>query len=264
MSNIYKSAEILLGDKKELQFDNIDIIEKEQSYKKDEEEESTDAIAILESSKNQSREILIDAENKRKEIIDNAEKEALEIVKNAEINKGEIYKQAKDRGYNEGFEAGEQKGYEELRGKLREVAAIKKNTLEEKKETAWRLEKEIIDLVITIVKKIISHKIETDDQLLLNLIKKGLEKCTFTESLIIRVNKEDYTRVSDHKDSIYMMTEGIDDIEIKSDAALPRGSMIIETLSGQVDASIDVQISQIKSLFEELLKSGEFYGYIDA
>ena len=51
-----------------------------------------------------------------------------------------------------------------------------------------------------------------------------------------------------------MLFRSIEDIEIKRDPTLPTGSCIIDTESGSIDSSIQVQVEQIKKLFDDLLK----------
>ncbi|HZX20829.1 MAG TPA: flagellar assembly protein FliH, partial [Clostridia bacterium] len=57
-----------------------------------------------------------------------------------------------------------------------------------------------------------------------------------------------------YKDKIYIMTEGIDNIEVKKDPALEDSSIIIETVSGTVDASLQTQITQIEQMFYGVLE----------
>ena len=69
------------------------------------------------------------------------------------------------------------------------------------------------------------------------------------------MSENNYEIVNSSKDKIYIMTEGIDNIEIKKDSALEDGSIIIETISGTVDASLQTQITQIEQMFYDILKS---------
>ena len=90
--------------------------------------------------------------------------------------------------------------------------------------------------------------------MLLNLVESGIERCTYTDTLIIRVSENNYETVNSFKNKIYIMTEGIDNIEIKKDPALEDGSIIIETISGTVDAGLQTQITQIEQMFHDILK----------
>lgn len=256
---IYKSRHITLGDEKKIQFKSEDIIKTHYDDPLDSEETIENIANIKETALEESKQMLEEAGKQKKNILEDAKQEAVLIIDQAYEDSKTILENAKNKGYNEGLRLGEQKGYKNYQDRIEEASQIKKETLAKRKIMVKELEKEIIDLVIYTMEKVIDHEIDNNHELLLNLIKNGLEKCTFTETLIIRVNENDYKIVNSNKNNIYMMTEGVDEVQIKSDAALAKGSVVIETLSGKVDASIDSQINQIEALFKKLLKGEGFH-----
>ncbi|WP_170834624.1 FliH/SctL family protein [Natronincola peptidivorans] len=249
--------DIKIGHKKELQYISENIVKNTQQPIDEissEEIEKSNEIARL-----KARKILEDAEQERNQLLENARKEAELIIEEAYEDSKSVLEKAKKDGYNDGIQLGKRQGYQEYQDLLDEAMAMKKDIYKTKKRLAKEIEKEMIDLVIYSIKKVIDYELQENHQVLLNLISKGLEKCTFTETLIIRVSNEDYDVLESYKNKIYMMTEGIDDLQIKKDAALKKGSIIIETLSGKIDASIDIQINQIEVLFKELLREEGFH-----
>ncbi|AOY77320.1 FliH/SctL family protein [Clostridium formicaceticum] len=254
MYRVYKSMEVILGDKKELEFQNQSITKQPNPLLVEavEQQETPEEIA-----EKKAKETLEAADLEGKKIIENARKEAAVIIEAAYEDSKKILEDAKAQGYQEGLQRGQQEGYHEFQQLMEEAVAAKQEVYHFRKKLVKELEEEIIDLVVYCVKKVIDYALEENNEILLNLVKKGLEKCTFTEKLVIRVSEEGYEVLNSYKNKIYMMLEGIDSIEIKSDVALKKGSIIIETLSGKVDASIDVQIKQIETLFEEILRSEE-------
>lgn len=254
---VYKSVEVILGNKKELQYTGDNIIKK--VCEEDRESNNDEPVDIGELSKLRAEKILEEAELQKEELILTAEKEAALIIEEAYEDSKNICENARTQGFNEGLELGKEEGYQEFQQLLQETVEMKKQILQDKKRLAKELEKEILDLVMFSIRKVIDYEIDNNHEVLLNLISKGLEKCTFTETLIIRVSDVDYEVLNTYKNRIYMMTEGIDDMQIKKDSALTKGSIVIETLSGKIDASIDTQISQIEVLFKELLKSEGFH-----
>ncbi len=86
------------------------------------------------------------------------------------------------------------------------------------------------------------------------LIKQGIGRVTKSHLVSIRVSNEDYNHALSIKPMVIASSDKIEDIEIKRDPTLPNGSCIIDTDSGSIDSSIQTQMSQIKALFEDLLK----------
>ncbi|WP_090552324.1 FliH/SctL family protein [Natronincola ferrireducens] len=248
---VYKSREVIVGNTRAIEFIGDNIVHKKHDSLIVQEDKSKANKAMEERAK----EILDAAELEAKELVENAKREVDMIIEEAYQDAKDIYNKAKNEGYNEGLTLGRQKGYEEFHMLLEEAKTIKQGIYQTQKELAKSLETEIIDLVIYCVKKVIDYELDKNHELLLNLIEKGLQKCTFTETLVVRGNEKEYEVLNSYKSRIYMMTEGIDDLIIKKDLALKKGSIIIETLSGKIDASVDTQIKQIEGLFKELLKS---------
>lgn len=256
---VYKNSNIILGEKETIKFGEKKNLQIQQNEIEASTEDSTSYNVDLEEIKAQKELILEEAEIKCQEIIQNAKKEAEIILEDAYNDSRNLYEKAKkdgyEEGYDEGFIKGKEEGYKEVENYIEDAKSIKQEAMREKNKLVKELEEQIVELVIQSIKKILNHEIEKNHSLLMNLIEKGLEKCTFTESLVIRVSEEDYELVHSSKNKIYMMTEGIDEIEVKSDASLPKGSVYIETLSGTIDSSIQTQIEQIETLFKELVKS---------
>ncbi len=251
---VFKSSEILLGEKKEISLADLhDIIQmKQEEFEK--VEEATEEVDMEELTMGIEA-MINEAEERSGQIISDAEKEAQMIIQEAYNDSKSIFQKAKEDGFQEGLIAGKEAGYLEMEDIIQEAAEIKHQTFLDKKKMAGELEKDIIQLVISSVKKVIDHEIKEDNQLLLNLIREGLKKSTFTESLIIRVSKEDYDVVNASKNKVYMMTDGIESLEVKCEPSLPAGSILIDTLSGTIDSSIETQIRTVEKLFSELLEA---------
>lgn len=264
MSKVYKRSEIVLGQGKlvDLQINPIIKLNNDEVEQKntdnimndDDKDLNENAETIINKAKEESKQILEDAELEFNKIINKAKEEKDDIISEAYTEANKILESAREKGYNEGLKTGEEKGFKEVESLIEEAKTIKQDILIEKRSTIQSLENEIINLIITSIDKILDYELEKDHSLLLNLVEKGIEKCTYTESLIIRVSPNDYEVVDSSKNRIYLMTEGISSIEIKKDPGLEAGSIIIETESGTVNASLKTQIAQIENAFYNVLK----------
>ncbi|MEW9124916.1 MAG: FliH/SctL family protein [Thermotaleaceae bacterium] len=250
MSRILKSSYVKLGERIEIQVEQREPLEEEKIQREDSNELEMPTYEEIYEQKIQE----IEREIQKKK--DSAVAEAEEIINGAYENAKKIHQNAKQDGYKEGLDEGYADGKKEADALIREALAIKEEIIESKKRKIGMLENDIIRLVIDTTEKILNTKIQEDYEIIMGLIKLGLEKCTYTDSLIIRVSPEDYEYVLSVKEKILCLAENINDIHVKQDAALKKGSCIIDTLSGSIDSSIETQFSQIKELFMELLESG--------
>lgn len=262
MSKVYKWNQITLGEEKVVKLKDSQIIKsnlnkdsKDKGGYRSDTQTSKDPETIISEARAKADAIIKAAKLESEEVINRTQREQQAIISEAYTESNAILENARQKGYKEGMQKGQEAGLKTVDSLIEEAKQIKQNTLLEKKATAKQLEKEIIQLVISCVRKVIDYELEEDHRLLLNLVENGIEKCTYTDTLIIRVSENNYEVVNSSKNKIYIMTEGIDNIEIKKDPALKDGSIIIETVSGTVDASLQTQIAQIEQVFYEILRN---------
>ncbi len=189
------------------------------------------------------------------------EKEKIEEEKKAADNMraeaNRVYEAEKKKGYDEGFQQGYDEGkniYEDL---IKEGVSAKKHMEQQKKSEIDSLEGDIIGIVIESIEKIIDERLREDDEIILNILKKGLERLSYAENIVVRARKEYSQLFEDNKDRIMLYSNGIKDIEVRPDDSLGKGQVIVETSSGTVDSSIKTQIGIIERKFMDLLESGE-------
>ena len=113
----------------------------------------------------------------------------------------------------------------------------------------------MLQLVLEISKKVIGDELKNSKEAILSLINQALQKCAFKKKLVLKISPHDSNFIIENKDRICMMAEGISDIEIVSDLTLSQGSCIVETPSGEINSSIDVQIKEIEKIFTYLLRN---------
>ncbi len=251
LSRIFKSSTIQIGAEKKLEFPKVcrPVEEKPREKVQDIREIET-RLKVVYEKKFKEAEALTAAK------LQQAEMQAQKIIKDAYEDEKRIHEEAKAKGYDEGYSAGYHDGKKEADALIQEALEMKNRLLRMRKELLRNIEKDCIELVIRTLEKMLHQKIDApSEEMILGLIRGALEKCAYTESLVLRVNPEDYDHVQSIKDKVLCLVENIDDIQIKKDASLQKGSCILDTVSGSIDSSIHTQFEQVKSIFEELLKN---------
>ncbi|NPV43049.1 MAG: hypothetical protein HPY70_03565 [Firmicutes bacterium] len=195
--------------------------------------------------KYQAKKLLDEAYAKAQQILEQAEKERREILQKLQ----EEIKALKKQGYDEGFSIGKQEGFEkglqEYKGHIKEAIELKKQFLLEKQRIVKLAEKDIVELSIKIVEKVLDEALTENRDYIINLISAGLNKCNEKEGIIIRVPQESYELVDSHRENILKSVEGISEVSIIGDITLKRGQCIIETPSEKINTSISQQLNFI-------------------
>lgn len=109
----------------------------------------------------------------------------------------------------------------------------------------------ILDISIEIAKKIINTELETNEQVLLNIINNVLVNNTKGENrVIVKVMQDDVNRVKDNIPELLSNTQFEAKIIVIADDSIKLGGAIVETNNGIIDATIETQLE----IIEEALK----------
>jgi flagellar assembly protein FliH len=207
-------------------------------------------IAAKVEAKQQQEEILANANKKANEIINEAEN----ALNKANEEKNDIENKAFEQGYNNGYnEAGSY--IEEANSILNEVAAIRESTIN-------NLEIEIVAMLQGLFEKVVGVSLDTNDQVIICLIKKTLNEFGIKHSLVLKVSNNDYENVLKNKSYILSELNGIDNFDIVKTESLKAGDCIVQTQSGEIDSSISTQLKYINKIISQLMSKKD--GFDDA
>jgi len=190
-------------------------------------------------------------------IIKKTQKDAELILINAKNEAEKILNDYKNKGYEEGYKEGYHKGFEkgelEANSIIEEAKHIKEDIIKEKERLYKEFESDMISLIVQSVEKIIDINLEENKDLILNLIKKGLENYNNFEKVTVRISENDYENVIKNKEKLLRTVEFIDDINIIKDLSLKKGDCIIDTNSGVINSGIYTQLEAFKNIIVGVL-----------
>ena len=200
-----------------------------------------------------ARDIVDHATREAGTILAKAREEAEALKEEAKLSieqeRAAVLLEAEKRGYETGID----KGNTEADAIIGQANDYKSETETEREAAITRLEPELVELIIRIVKKLISDTAKVNPQVVLHLIRQGLQQTSFTGDITLRVSKEDYDNVVPHKDDLLKSLEGGASLKIMKDAALSAGDCLIETPFGIIDSSLDMQFDEVKESLRLIL-----------
>jgi flagellar assembly protein FliH len=224
----------------------------EAETKRIKEEAEDAAFKLMQKSNADSRKMKEDAQEESKKIAEEAEKKAKEL-ENASRQKAiallqETRKKAAEEGREEGFAQGKDE-VERLIGRLQVIMGA---AIDQKKNIIENTEKQLIDLVLLIARKVVKVISETEKKVVVENVKEALKKVGKEPEIAIRVNTSDLGLTTKHKKTFIAMVEELKNIRIEEDSRVDPGGCIIETSFGDVDARIQTQLQVLEEKIREL------------
>lgn len=174
-----------------------------------------------------------------------------------------------ESSYAEGFEVGFQQGLQtvlaneqariatfdaELRALVRRVEQALELWFQKAEDSLARLAR-------AVARKVIATEIEARPELITPIVREALGYAKDSTSVRIRVNPFDLPTLEERRSELLAACAGIQGIEIVGDESLSRGSTIIETEGGVIDATVE---SKLDNLFQsELADAASSSGPMD-
>ena len=156
-----------------------------------------------------------------------------------------------EMGRRDGRAEGEKTGAEAAVGALQPVLERFTSTIAELASYRARFrrdsEPELLRLALAVAKKILRRELTVDPHSLLGILKAALETINQAEVLCVRAAPEDAAQLTGRLAALGLP----DQVEVVADRSLERGSVILDTKRGQIDASVQTQLAEIENGFAD-------------
>lgn len=216
--------------------------------------------SILYEANAEKEKIIDEALAKAKEIIDSANDYKKEIqstiIKDAEEAKEKGYKKGYDEGIIKGTSFGKKNGFDTAQAEVKSqneelVSELCKQIYlveESKDEIIKKFQNDIIKLSINIAEKITRTKISKDESIVKNILLNAISDYKNVAWMKIYLSSNDYITISTDKSIIEKMSSISEQVKLEVTNDAEDGDILIETPETLVDAGINTQIENLKSI----------------
>ncbi|ETR69700.1 MAG: flagellar assembly protein FliH [Candidatus Magnetoglobus multicellularis str. Araruama] len=196
---------------------------------------AVEAEAVLQKAKTEAIAIKKEAEQEAQILLQKAKTEAIAIKKEAE-----------QEGTALGLNQGKIQIQQEFSNQIQALHKIINILKTKEAEFLESVEKQILELVLAIAKKIVKQALKLKPEIILETIKHCLTKTKETQKIIIKVNPQDFNLVSKHKECFLQKIKNAGKFEIQESSSILEGDCILETSNGEINATIKEQFAKIK------------------
>jgi flagellar assembly protein FliH len=171
----------------------------------------------------------------------------------ANLLEQDAYEKGFAQGERDGLELGEKKSekiIEKMESLFTELTHLKDAMIKQ-------YEKEILDLIFAIARKIVHCQTRSDEGVVRNTILKALKLAAQKGKIIVRVNPEDYDVVEKIRPELIKEFKDVKSIMITSDHSISRGGCFLETTGGDIDATVEAQLEKIYHSLEQTFLGNE-------
>jgi len=214
------------------------------------------AFAEVKRQTDESAVIKQQAEEESERIIAEAQSKARDLENEIRQSLDGERKEARDQGRVEGREDGYADGKAEVDRLIERTQVVLERAQDKRADILSETEKEIVDLVLMISRKVIKVISENQREIIISNVIEALRKVKAKGNIIIRVNLADLKLATEHKQEFIKLMEGVKSINIVEDSSVDSGGCIIETDFGEIDARIASQLAELENRILEISPIG--------
>lgn len=172
-----------------------------------------------------------EAMEKMQEDADNFRKEQ---VKEVEL--------AREQAQREGFEAGFQKWTQKIAELEQEIA-----------RTNESMEDKLAPVALQAAKKIVGKELEMNPNAIAAIVKNALQSVRQHKQILVYVNPQELESVFEQREDLQQIFERLESLTIRARDDISRGSCVIETEGGIINAKLENQWKILEQVFDQLM-----------
>lgn len=206
---------------------------------------------IILQAKMEAEQIINEAKNYETEV-----KHQLEQAKEQwEIEKLHLMDLAKEEGFKEGFEEGKQQGYGEYKDLITKANKVIQSSKEDYFKKIESSEQTILMLALKVAEKIMGQQLKDEPERFIKVVKNAIQEAKENREVQLHVHPKYYDFILSHKEELIKIFPREVELYIYPNEQLSENGCVIESESGRIDASVDVQLEEIKRKLFDLLES---------
>lgn len=210
--------------------------------------------------------------NEAQKILDEAKKEAARIIAESErsreeqqqrlaeeetswrLNLEQELQKVKTEGYNAGFQSGLEQGHENWLSQLNEVKRFMDQLRNDYHSVLSEAEPQMVILAIRAAEKILGMKLQETPETWISIVKQLVKEAREFEDIKLYVPTHWFELTQKYREELKNMLQSTATLFIYPDETLTENGAIIEFPFGKIDATLDVQLKEIR---EKLLEQIE-------
>ncbi|WP_188454390.1 flagellar assembly protein FliH [Virgibacillus oceani] len=172
--------------------------------------------------------------------------------KNWQDEKQLLTEQAQEKGYNDGFATGKQESLENYQQLIDRANAIIDAATADYHSVLEQSDGKIVDLAIHVSEKIMKQRFSEEPSTFLPIVKAAIKEIKDQSTIVIYLHPANYEFVVKQKEELVQLVDKETKLSIYVKEEMEENSCLIEHPFGEIDASVDTQLLQIRKVLQEI------------
>jgi flagellar assembly protein FliH len=210
----------------------------------------------------------LDVRTYAEQLVDDARAKAEEMVEQArQVRDSEIAaarQQGFEAGYASGYAEGSAAADREAAGLISTAEQIAMQVAGEHQRVVLSAERDVVELAIDIAGKLMNVQLEVDPDRIVEILRGAIRKAFQRDELTVLANPADLEVLRAAGPEIQRTMGGIQHLDFVEERRIERGSIVVRTPTGEVDATFAGKRSKLLDAFNEVAEQRRAQGEADA
>lgn len=206
----------------------------------------------IQSEISQAHERLQQIQEQQAALVQQTNTEIEKAKENWKTEKESYINQAQDEGFKKGFELGKQEGQDQYKELLTNANKIIESATKDYHSTIEQSDETIVELAVHAAEKIIKKELKENPESFLTIVNAAIKEIKDQSDLSIYLHPSNYEMVMKQKDEIVQLVDKDLNVSFYINEQLKEDSCLIEHPFGRIDASIDVQLQELREVLHEV------------
>jgi flagellar assembly protein FliH len=159
---------------------------------------------------------------------------------------GEPDPAAIESAFQEGRQAGRKEAERSLHSAATALAAALEEISQLRRTIIHNSSQDMLHLVLTIARQVLHAEITVKPETILSVIERALSASISSDSYRVKVHPRDLELVKENKPFFLARVSGLKNIHFEGDDTISRGGCRVESELGEVDATIETQLEELR------------------
>lgn len=158
---------------------------------------------------------------------------------------------AMEQGYAEGFAKGQAEADAETAGLMSTCERIGIHVMEERERVLAENEADLVELAMSIARRIVNASIDVDETLVVEACRGAMRKAFQRGTMQVLAHPDDLGMLREAGPALANELGGIEHMDFIEERRLDRGSVIVRTPAGEIDATVEGKATRIEQALRE-------------
>ncbi len=154
---------------------------------------------------------------------------------------------ARAAAYEEGLLAGRAEAEQEIMMSARALVAATEDVVRFRGALVERYQRELLELALGIARKVVQRELADNPERWLGMIREAVQQALDHERVQIRAGCVLHRFLIERLPDLRDLLDGVQELELVADETLADNGCVLESLSGDLDLSVDSQIGAIRA-----------------